>query len=55
MNWLIVISYIIFVRSLMVLIFKRRNMVITMGMVSMANIMAMANVMVMAMAMENIK
>ena len=30
-------------------------MVITMGLVSMANLRAMANVMVMAMAMENIK
>lgn len=48
-------NYQIFVRSLMVWIFKRKSMAIIMGMESMVNTTAMVNVMAMVTVMENIK
>lgn len=48
-------NYQIFVQSLMVWIFKRKNMAIIMGMESIVNTTAMVNVMAMVTVMEKIK
>ena len=55
MNCPTIKNYQIFVQSLMVWIFKRKNMAIIMGMESMVNTTAMVNVMAMVTVMENIK
>ena len=55
MSWLLIISFPISVPLLMVLIFKKISMAITMVMVNMASTMAMVSVMAMDTVMASIK